>query len=144
MATNYFADHGTTTQSAKVRTGITKQTFSFPLSAALVLNDTITLANIPALAKLTAFQIDVCDLDSNGAPTVKLDVGDSTSQNRYVAATTKGQSPAIIGQADQVPGSTNFRYAAADVFKITVNTAPATGIATGTIQGWVEYEMDDA
>lgn len=143
MAT-YNSTRGGSSQSAKSRTGVVVDYCEFTVTAALALNDVINLFNLPAMARVLAFAIDVPDLDSNGAPAIKLNVGDTANGSaQYVSQSTVGQSAGIISYPkDGVAGSVGTRYTADDKLAITVQTGPATGATTGTFHAWVMYEMD--
>lgn len=116
--------------------------FSYALAAALVDEDLIRLCKIPAGAVITDFRLFVPDLDTNVSPAIALNVGDETDPNRYVAGSTVGQAVGTIGFADFIPAAVGFEYTADDYLVVEVETAPATGAATGTIKGVVRYTQD--
>ncbi len=113
----------------------------FSLTAALALNDTIQLFDLPPRARVIGGFIKSDDIDTNGTPTVAFNVGDSGSANRFFAASTAGQA----GTVDRNMAATGMDYlttAKTRVF-LTVSTAPATGTTTGNIVVVFDYMVEE-
>lgn len=142
MATVYLADTypGQPAATTDICADIS-QFFSFLVSVALVINDTIKLCKIPKGAEVLDFIIDMPDLDS--ATSLAWDLGDSLSAARYVSASTKGQSAAIICHVnDGVVSSLPYAYLINDDLILKVNTAPGGGGTSATpIKGHLRYSM---
>lgn len=85
---------------------------------------------LPAKAAVGGIDVDVGDLDSNVTPLIRLDVGDVADADRFVAASTIARTGGLL---EYRPASADYyRYNLAANVRVTVQTAPATGIA-GTI-----------
>lgn len=104
------------------------------------INNTIELLWVPKNAVITGITFACSDIDTNGTPTVKFDIGDSGSANRYLAASTIGQSAGITNAIAQ--GGFLYKTTADTKIIATVNTAPATA-AAGTITFGVTYVLDE-
>jgi hypothetical protein len=119
------------------------QRFYFDLAAALALGDIIELGILPAETTIVDAYLDSDDLDTNGAPAIKLDVGlmsgtpgvidgARTVGTELFAADTTAQAGGVTRMSKQ----TGFRIATATTDRsigVKVNTAPATGATTGRI-----------
>src|SRR5262252_3479519 len=117
--------------------GLTRE-FSFNASVALIINDIILLAQIPAGAFLDDFLVDVPDLDT--ATTMTLSLGDNTTANRYLSASTVGQAGGKVnGVVTAIAATLPTYYAAADAFQLKVIAAPTTGTSTISLRGWIRY-----
>jgi hypothetical protein len=110
--------------------GITTNICSAAVTTSLALNDTLTGPSIPAGAYLVDVLLMSTDIDSNGSPTVTLDVGISGAATKFIAASTVGQTGGIA----HMGGTTGLGYTpAADTpVIVTVSAAGATKVA-GTI-----------
>tara|TARA_R110001599_G_scaffold143330_1_gene324246 strand:+ start:205 stop:687 length:483 start_codon:yes stop_codon:yes gene_type:complete len=127
-------------------------TFEVTVTAALSAADVIDCVTVPKYAKVVDFYIDVTDLDTNGSPTITLDVGDDLDDNRFCADSVAGQAGGQITPADGtfVDASLPFHNVDTDAgdnstdrtFRLTVGTGAATGVA-GTVKGVVYYTMED-
>jgi hypothetical protein len=119
------------------------QRFYVDIAAALALNDIIEIGILPAETTIVDAYLDTDDLDTNGTPTIKLDVGlmsgtpgvvdgARTVGNELFAADTTAQAGGVTRMSKQA----GFRIAttAADrSIGVKVNTAPATGATTGRV-----------
>lgn len=110
---------------------------SYTLASA-TLNDTYTMCKIPAGATVLDVVFSSADVDSNGTPTVKFDVGDSGSATRFISATTVGQAGGVA-RMDQAGGHLKT-YTADDTVIVKINTASAT-FQAGAIKVGVIYSM---
>ena len=141
MATNYSSPQAAGNIPPKyLHAGAIVRSATFALTAALAVNDTIQMFKLPAGAVIHEVILASDDVDTNGTPTIKFDVGDATTANRFISATTVGQTGGVA-RMDQAPG-VGFKYAADTVIQVKVNTAPATGASSGNITLTVSYSMD--
>jgi hypothetical protein len=141
MATNYSAAQANANVPPKyLHAGAIVRSASFALSAALVVNDVIQMFKLPAGATVHEVILASDDLDTNGTPTIKLDVGDATAANRFISQSTVGQAGGV-GRTDQA-GGVGYKYSADTMLQVKVNTAPATGATTGNVTLTVAYSMD--
>jgi len=122
----------------------------FTQTAAFVINDVVQMLNVPNGYRVMNVTLDTDQLDTNGSPTIKLDVGDATTANWAIAASTVAQTGGVAfnGKA----GSTGKLYAPASsggnpgftTLQVKVNTAPATGTTNATLRLAVELQEDSA
>lgn len=92
--------------------------------------DTFTFGTVPKGFRVFGGCLESTDIDTNGSPTVTLNIGDSGDADRLFAASTVGQT----GTADRALAVTGQHYLYTDDTVITgiIPTGPATG-TTGTI-----------
>ncbi len=141
MATTYSAAQAAGNVPPKyLHAGAIVRSASYALTAALALNDAIQMFKLPAGAVVHEVILASDDVDTNASPTVKYDVGDGSLANRFIAATTIGQAGGVA-RMDQ-KGGVGFKCTADTMIQVTVNTAPATGTASGAITLTVSYTMD--
>jgi hypothetical protein len=120
----------------------------YSVASNLVANDTINMLIIPANAVLNAtllgIELDATKMDTNGSPTLKLDLGDTNSggtlkPQRFFAADTIAQVGIV--KVPTVPASLGTLYTANSTVYVTWNTIAAT-FAAGTIGLSVTYTYD--
>ena len=63
-------------------------------SGTITTADSATILNLPVGAVVIGATLEADDLDTNGTPTITLNVGDAGSANRYFAAATVAQTGA--------------------------------------------------
>jgi hypothetical protein len=80
---------------------------------------------LPAGARVLYSLLKASDLDTNGTPTIALNVGDAGSATRYFSASTVGQA----GTASAATAAGGLDYA--NTSKTLVVIVPSTGVATG-------------
>lgn len=102
----------------------------------LALNNIIEMVRVPPGATVLGVDLITDDLDSNGTPLIKLDVGDSDDPDYYVAANTVAQA----GGRVEASAATAFpkTYAAEATINVKIQTAAAT-VQAGTITLVVYY-----
>ncbi len=71
------------------------------------INNVVQLFTVPKGFTITGVRLDCTRLDSNGSPTLTLDIGDTTTTNRLVQAST-------IAQAAESQSTRFFRPACSD------------------------------
>lgn len=112
---------------------------SYAFASAPSLNDLVQMMKIPAGATVVDMILDSDDLDSNGTPTMKFDVGDTTTAARFIAASTIPQTGGVVHTG--VAAGTAYQYSADTWIYVKVNTAAAT-FAAGTVRLTAVYTMD--
>lgn len=108
-------------------------------AAAPSTSDTLNFFTMPKNSTAHFWVLKATDMDTNGSPTLTLNVGDAGSANRIFSASTVGQA-----------GTESSAFAAGgDEYAYTVDT-PVTGVAaanaatgaSGTVTLTVFYTMD--
>ena len=100
--------------------------FEVPVTAALTTADVFNFGYLPAGARVLAATLEATDLDTNGTPTLAINVGDSGSGTRYFSASTVGQA----GTASVASAVAGLHYK--NTSKTLVTGAPSANAATGT------------
>ncbi|CAG9255975.1 hypothetical protein [Paraburkholderia caribensis] len=103
----------------------------FALTAALALNDVLTGPKLQKGSTVLDVLLVSSDLDTNGAPTITLDVGTGDSAQYFIAASTVAQAGGVA-RASAVTAQP-LTLTKDDTVDVTVHAAPATGAATGTV-----------
>lgn len=113
----------------------------YTILAALALNDTIQLFDLPPGARIIGGQIKSDDLDTGGTA-IRINVGDAGDVDRYFAAS----AIASTGGVDSTMAATGVDYytdrARVPVF-LTVSVAPTTGATTGTVMVRFSYTVEE-
>jgi hypothetical protein len=101
-----------------------------PITANAANLDAFEFGYVPKGFRLLGATLEATDIDTNGAPTVTINVGDSGDADRIFAAATVGQA----GTLTSAIATTGFGYLYTADTLITgaIPTGPATG-TTGTI-----------
>lgn len=140
MTTTYLSNKAASTVSPKYTASNSIPVYAnASLTAALVANDLVQMMTIPAGATICSVVLDCDKLDSNGTPTIKFDVGDATTANRFLAASTVGQAGGAA--VANVAAAYGYQYTANTPLYVKCNTAAATW-QNGTVRLLVEYTMD--
>lgn len=113
----------------------------YTITAALALNDTIDLFDLPPNARIVGGFLKTADLDTGGSPAIVLAVGDSGDDDRYFTGLTTAQA----GGVATALASTGVDYVTTAKTRVTlkVTTAPATGATTGTIVVVLDYFVNE-
>ena len=112
--------------------------FSFLASVALVINDVIRLAQIPAGVFLEDFLVDFPDLDT--ATTMTVSLGDNTTANRWLSASTIAQAGGKVnGLVTGIAATLPAYFSTADSFNAKVIAAPTGGTSAISIRGFIRY-----
>jgi hypothetical protein len=111
----------------------------------LDLNDTFDICRLPKGARVLDIILSATDMDTNGTPTLVIDVGDSGDTDRFIDGATVGQGAGTI-RAGNVAGSAatlaaHTAYTAETLIYGTIATAAATA-AAGTITVTVLYAVE--
>lgn len=134
------------TYSPKVGQGASRnpvmQMCSVALTTAMIdnANDEIELCWVPKGAVITGVELRCTDVDTNGTPTIKWDVGDDSDEDRLIAASTVGQTASTTTSLEAT--GFGYKYSTATKIKAYVNTAAATA-ATGTLYFRITYFIDE-
>ena len=107
---------------------------SHSITAALAAADIVQMVDVFAGETVHDIKMVVTDLDTNGSPSIVLDVGDGSDPDYYIDGSTAGQA----GGSDELDANVAPKvYSADDTIDITVQAGPGTGATTGTLQLWV-------
>ena len=102
-------------------------------------DDEVGLFWLPAGAVVVGGTISATDMDTNGTPTLAIDVGDTADEDRLFAASTVGQAGTLSTSFARTGHM--YKYATATLIKAYVQAVAATG-AAGTLNVSVRYFVD--
>lgn len=146
MATAFLSAEAAATKPPhdfKPGSNLRQSVYTVTAGSALIINDTIGMVKVPIGARVCEIILSTTDLDSNVTPLVTLDVGDGLVANRYIAASTIGQTGGTVRLGSGITTLTQaYTYLADDIITVKVNAAPATGATTFTVQLVVIYTTD--
>lgn len=114
---------------------------SVALTAALTTADTFAFFTLPANARVHAAVLKCTDIDTNGSPTVTINVGDAGSATRYFSASTVGQAGTV--DATMQAAGRFYKPTAKTPIIGTVQANAATGVA-GTLELAIHYSVEDS
>lgn len=111
------------------------------LSTAMIdnANDDIGLMYVPAGAVITGVTVSATDMDTNGSPALAIDIGDSSDEDRLVAASTVGQAGTLSSSLARTGHL--YKYVTRTQLRAYIQTAAATA-AAGTLNVSVSYFVD--
>lgn len=118
------------------------QRFKITVTAALTTADVLQFGYLPQYARVVDATLKASDLDTNGTPTIALNVGDAGDADRLFAASTVGQA----GTVARMSVATGFGYRYDTAGGTMITGAPSTNAATGaagTIELFVSYTVED-
>lgn len=123
--------------------GVVSQTITVGTSD-LVLNTLMDIGYVPRGSRVLDVVLSATDMDTNGTPLLVLAVGDSGDDDRFITASTIGQTGGTV-RAGNAAGSAltlaaHTQYTADTLLQVKVTAAAATA-AAGTIAATVFYEM---
>lgn len=119
-----------------IQSGVVTEIYSAAVTTSLALADTVTGPKIPANCTLLNVILDSDDLDTNGSPTIKWDVGISGTAAKFISASTVSQAGGIA--TANVAGTVGYTPTSDTAVIAKVNTAAATA-AAGTIRIAIVY-----
>ena len=110
--------------------GLKRLRYPVTLSAAPTTSDTINFGYAPKGFRVYGASLKASDMDTNGSPTITLNVGDAGSATRIFSATNIAQT----GTYTDVPqnGIIDYQYTADTMITGTAQANAATG-AAGTL-----------
>jgi hypothetical protein len=108
-------------------------------SGTITTSDSATILNLPVGAVVLGAVLEADDLDTNGSPTITLNVGDAGSANRYFAASTVAQT----GAAASATAATGLLWTvtAGNTAVIVAVAANAATSAAGSVRVAVTYYL---
>ena len=115
------------------------QTATVSCTAAPATTDTINFFTMPKNARVHFAVLKSDDMDTNGTPTLALNIGDACSAGRLFAASTVGQAGTLSTAI--AAGGEEYQYTADTVVTGTASTNAATG-AAGTVTLTVFYTLE--
>lgn len=95
--------------------------------AAPTTSDTLKFFDLPANARVLFAVLEATDMDTNAAPTITLDIGDSGSAARFFSASTVAQA-GTLSSALATAGH-GHKYTQTTRITGTANANPTTGAA---------------
>lgn len=104
--------------------------WSVSCTAAPSTSDTINFGYVPAGFRCTLAVLESTDMDTNGAPSLTINVGDSGDADRIFAASTVGQA-GTVSRAIQATGA-GYQYPSKTLITGVAHANAATG-AAGTL-----------
>lgn len=105
------------------------------------INNVIEMVRVPANARILGLRCYVPDND--GGTSFTLDIGDGSDTDRFIAASTTGQSAGWIITSSIASTGVGYKYTSADTIDLLVHAAPASAAATsGTVVLAVEYIVE--
>ena len=112
------------------------------ISAALALNDTIQLFDLPPRARVVGGFVKSDDLDTGGTG-LRLDIGDSGDVDRYL--TGGAGTPGPVAGVTTILANTAYDYVTTRKTRVvgTVSAAPTTGATTGTFVAVLHYFVEE-
>lgn len=113
--------------------------FEVSCTAAPTTSDTINFGYLPAGARVISAVLESTDMDTNGTPTLAINVGDSGDADRLFAASTVGQA-GTASTAVAVTGS-GYKYDNETLITGVASANAATG-AAGTLYLSVLYVVE--
>lgn len=113
----------------------------FTTTAALTTADTVDLFDLPPRARVIGGFIKATDMDTNGAPTITLNVGITGTPQLFFAASTAAQA-GTVDRALAAAG-TDYVTTAKTRVKLTVQANAATSVAVGTVVVVLNYIVDE-
>lgn len=119
--------------------GVVSSMIEAALPNTLAAADTVTCMTIPANAYLVDLVLECTDIDTNGTPTVVLDVGIASNDDLFIAASTIGQAGGVA--RCNVAGALQYTSTSDYTIIVTVDTVAATK-AAGTLKLTATYTMD--
>lgn len=108
--------------------------FVIQTTASLTTADILQFGYAPQFARIVDSWLKATDLDTNGSPTIALNVGDAGDVDRFFAASNVGQAGTIA----RMTALTGFGYKYSS--KTLITGAPSTNAATG-VAGTIELAL---
>lgn len=118
-------------------------------SATLANGDVLQMCKIPAGARIVDLKLYVTDMDTNGTPTLLLDVGDGDDVDRFIDGTNIGQAGGNTSIGNGISAANIFAnpvfktYTVEDTIDVLLATGPATAATSGFIMLDVTYTFDN-
>lgn len=105
-----------------------------------------TLGYLPTGARVIDVVMTATDMDSNGSPTLVMEVGDSGDVDRFIDASTIGQTGGTIRAGNVAASAATFAahtaYTSRTQMVLNIATGAATAVA-GTAHVTILYVVDE-
>lgn len=112
----------------------------------LALNALMSIGYVPRNCRVLDVIISCTDLDTNGTPALVLAVGDAADDDRFITASTVGQTGGRVSAGNTAASAATFAahtgYTDDTLISVKATTAAATA-ATGTIKATILYEATE-
>jgi hypothetical protein len=108
-------------------------------AAAPSTSDTMNFFDLPAGARIVFAVLEATDMDTNGTPTLTLNIGDSGDADRLFAASTVGQAGTV--SSTQITTGFGTSFSSKTRITGTANNNAATG-AAGSVYLTVHYIIE--
>lgn len=102
-------------------------------------SDTLNFFYLPANSRVLSATLEATDMDTNGTPTITLNIGDAGSATRYFSASTVAQA-GTAAQATAVAGL-NYKNTAKTLVTGVPQANAATG-AAGSVYLSIQYVVE--
>jgi hypothetical protein len=109
-------------------------------AAAPTTADTLNFFYLPANARVLGGYLSATDMDTNGTPTITLNIGDAGSANRFFAASTVAQTGSAA--LEQAVTGLDYKPAAKTLVTGVAAANAATG-AAGSVTLTLLYAVED-
>jgi hypothetical protein len=113
--------------------------FTVACTAAASTSDTLEFGYVPAGARVVLAVLEATDMDTNGSPTITLNIGDAGDADRIFAASTVAQA-GTLSTAIATTGA-GYLYTSATLITGTA-AANATTAAAGSVTLTLFYTFD--
>ena len=104
--------------------------YSITATSAFANGDVLNFGVAPKGFRVISGTLESTDIDTNGSPTVTINIGDSGDADRFFAAATVGQAGGVT--STMAATGTNYQFTDDTLITGAFAAGPATG-ATGTI-----------
>lgn len=122
--------------------GITQTMYcTVSCTAAPSTSDTINFFYLPPNARVLDAVLKSTDMDTNGSPTITLNVGDSGAAARYFSASTAAQAGTV--DATMAAAGRFFKTTAKTLIVGVAQANAATG-AAGTLELMIRFVVEDS
>ena len=113
--------------------------FQVDCAAAPTTSDTLNFGYLPPNARVLLAVLEATDMDTNGSPTITLNIGDAGSANRLFAASTVAQA-GTVSTAIAASGADYLYTSKTLITGVAANNA-ATG-AAGSVYLTIFYKVE--
>jgi len=110
-------------------------------TAAPSTSDTLQFGYMPKGARVVGGYLTATDMDTNGSPTITLNIGDAGSAARLFSASTVAQASTL--SLEQTVGGLDYQYTAKTLITGTAQANAATA-AAGTVTLCLLYVVEDS
>lgn len=114
----------------------------YTITAALALNDTIQLFDLPPRARIVSGFVKADKLDSGGTA-LRIDIGDAGDTDRYFVGSAA--TPGPVTGVTNLLAATGVDFVTTQKTRVfaTVSAGPTTGATTGSLVVVLEYMVEE-